>query len=184
MGALRREEYLPNYTYDDYCLWEGDWELIDGIPYAMSPSPMKDHQSIANMFSFELTSKILSCKECEVVSELDWKIDETTVVRPDIVLLCDEQGVQHITKRPEIAVEVVSKSSYKRDEKIKFALYESEKVPYYILVYPDDLKAKIYKLIDGKYDKQGDLTHEKFSFEDLHCDITIDFDNIFKRFRT
>ncbi len=23
---------LLNYTYDDYKNWEGDWELIDGIP--------------------------------------------------------------------------------------------------------------------------------------------------------
>ncbi len=24
---------LPHYTYEDYCHWEGRWELIDGIPY-------------------------------------------------------------------------------------------------------------------------------------------------------
>jgi hypothetical protein len=24
--------------------WEGDWELIDGAPYAMSPSPEMTHQ--------------------------------------------------------------------------------------------------------------------------------------------
>ncbi len=27
---------LPHYTYEDYCHWKGRWELIDGIPYAMS----------------------------------------------------------------------------------------------------------------------------------------------------
>jgi len=27
---------LPHYTYSDYENWEGQWELIDGIPYAMS----------------------------------------------------------------------------------------------------------------------------------------------------
>jgi hypothetical protein len=29
---------LPYYTYEDYVQWEGKWELIDGIPYAMSPA--------------------------------------------------------------------------------------------------------------------------------------------------
>ena len=34
------------YTYDDYIKWEGDWELIDGIAYAMAPSPLKTHQNL------------------------------------------------------------------------------------------------------------------------------------------
>jgi hypothetical protein len=32
-------EWLPNYNYSDYSKWPGDWELIYGFPYAMSPSP-------------------------------------------------------------------------------------------------------------------------------------------------
>jgi hypothetical protein len=39
---------LPSYTYEDYLHWEGRWELIDGIPYAMSPFPAPRHQRIAN----------------------------------------------------------------------------------------------------------------------------------------
>ncbi|CAA6825493.1 MAG: Unknown protein, partial [uncultured Sulfurovum sp.] len=26
MSAMK-QEYYPHYTYDDYKLWEGDWEL-------------------------------------------------------------------------------------------------------------------------------------------------------------
>lgn len=33
------EKYLPRYTVEDYNRWEGDWELIEGIPYASAPSP-------------------------------------------------------------------------------------------------------------------------------------------------
>jgi hypothetical protein len=36
-------QYLPEYTYDDYKKWEGNWELIEGIPYAMSPPPKRKH---------------------------------------------------------------------------------------------------------------------------------------------
>lgn len=28
------EKYRPCYTYEDYCQWDGNWELIDGMPYA------------------------------------------------------------------------------------------------------------------------------------------------------
>ena len=34
------------YTYDDYCQWKGDWELIDGVPLAMAPAHMIQHQAL------------------------------------------------------------------------------------------------------------------------------------------
>jgi len=41
MGAFKIEDV--NYTYDDYKQWQGDWELIAGIPLAMSPAPTRKH---------------------------------------------------------------------------------------------------------------------------------------------
>ena len=46
ISALRIED-LPHYTYDDYVQWEGRWELINGIPYAMTPAPSVKHQLIS-----------------------------------------------------------------------------------------------------------------------------------------
>jgi len=40
------EKYRPHYTYDEYCQWEGKWELIEGMPFAMSPAPIPAHQVI------------------------------------------------------------------------------------------------------------------------------------------
>ncbi|HHD81650.1 MAG TPA: Uma2 family endonuclease, partial [Campylobacterales bacterium] len=82
-----------------------------------------------------------------------------------------------------VVVEVISKSTARRDEVTKFELYEKEKVPYYIIVYPNDLKAKVYKLKDGNYDKVDDFTNEVMRFDDLECGGTIDFQRVFKRFR-
>ena len=65
----------------------------------------------------------------------------------------------------------------------KFDRYEAEKVNYYLLVYPDDLYAKVYRLIDGRYDKQGDFSSESYEFDDTTCKSSIDFDKVFKRFR-
>ncbi len=33
---------------------EGRWELIEGIPYAMSPAPIPPHQFISEVFSGRL----------------------------------------------------------------------------------------------------------------------------------
>jgi hypothetical protein len=46
MGAINIDE-LPHYTYDDYLLWQGDWELINGILYARIPAPTVEHQRIS-----------------------------------------------------------------------------------------------------------------------------------------
>ncbi len=176
-------DHLPHYTYDDYKLWEGNWELYEGFPIAMSPAPMINHQAIAGNILFELKSSMGECQRCLVLSEVDYKLTDDTILRPDVVLICDEPNDAYITKAPEIIVEVISKSTAKNDENYKFDKYEAEKIKYYIIVYPDELYAKVYKLKEGKYDKQGDFSKESYVFEETFCKASVDFDKIFKRFR-
>ena len=68
---------LPHYTYEDYCNWEGRWELIDGIPYAMSPALPKlhPHQLIGGniIYEFKMLSKKSRCKDCKVYEFIDIK---------------------------------------------------------------------------------------------------------------
>ena len=173
---------IEYYTYDDYVKWEGDWELIDGVAYAMSPSPLRSHQAIAMEFGYVLRDQIKECQRCEVLSEFDYKVSEDTVIRPDVVLVCDDTNENYLTKAPEIVVEVVSKSSSKRDEKRKFKIYEQEGVKYYILAYPNDLVAKVFKLKDGRFIKVGNFTKESLEFEGLICDVKIDFNEVFQRY--
>lgn len=46
-GAVKTPEFPNhNYTYEDYLKWDGQWELIDGVPYSMAPSPSFTHQYI------------------------------------------------------------------------------------------------------------------------------------------
>jgi len=176
-------DYLPHYTYDDYKLWEGKWELFDGFPIAMSPAPMIQHQAIANLIAYQLTDTIAECERCLVLSEEDYKLADDTVLRPDVVLICDEPNDAYITKAPEIVVEIISKSTAKNDEGYKFQKYEAEHVKYYIIVYPTDLYAKVYKLKEGKYVKQGDFSTQTYDFEETLCGASINFNSVFKRFR-
>ena len=174
---------IEYYTYDDYKKWEGNWELIDGVPLAMSPAPMINHQVLAGNILFELKKSVDDCENCVVASEVDYKIADDTILRPDVVLTCNEPNDAYLTKAPEIVVEVISKSTAKRDEKYKFEIYEKEKVKYYILVYPDDLRAKVYKLINSKYEKEGDFSYESYIFEESKCNASVDFEKVFRKFR-
>jgi Uma2 family endonuclease len=174
---------IETYTYADYTHWEGEWELIDGIPLAMSPAPMRIHQSIATELMYNLRNQLEECKSCEVLGEIDYKVSDDTILKPDIALTCGETNERYLTKAPEIIVEIISKSTAKRDEKYKFEIYEKEKVKYYILVYPNDLRAKIYKLKGSKYDKEGDFLLESYDFEETSCKVNLDFERVFRRFR-
>ncbi len=175
---------LMDYTYDDYKNWEGDWELIEGLPVSMAPAPMRIHQQLAREIFFMLQEELREeCGSCELLYEIDWKISQESVVRPDIVLTCDDDGVAYLTKAPKIIFEILSSSTAKKDETVKFDLYEAEGVQYYILVYPDDLKAKAYTLKEGKYRKIADFTHEKLDFEDIDCDLELDFERVFRKYK-
>jgi len=176
---------ILHYTYDDYCQWEGEWELIDGLPVSMAPAPTRRHQNIATEILFALKSTLDEerCPECVLSYENDWKINDETVLRPDIVLACEDEGEDYLTKAPKIIVEILSPSTAKKDETVKFDIYEAEGVQYYIMVYPDDLKAKVYRLKEGRYIKVGDFTHEVLDFEGIQCGLSLDFARVFRRFR-
>ena len=178
-------DLLPKYTYNDYTQWEGDWELIEGIPVSMAPAPMRIHQTIATELVHGLRSSFdeMNCEDCEVTFEVDWRVSNDTVLRPDVVFICHDDNKKYLTKAPKIIIEILSPSTAKKDETVKFNIYEDEKVEYYLMVYPDDLVAKVYKMKEDKYTKVGDFTDEKLVFEDIGCDLNLDFGKVFKRFR-
>ena len=172
--------YSEKYTIEDYSTWDGDWELVRGEAYAMTPSPAYDHQYINLKIARQLDEKLDNCQKCHAVIETDVEFSEDTVVRPDSMVICYEPDSK-LTKAPVLVFEVISKSTAKRDEILKFDLYQSEGVKYYILVYPENRKAKLYQLIDFKYQKLGDFSDETYTFELGGCDINFDFSFIWRK---
>jgi len=167
--------YVEHYTIDDYNLWEGDWELIEGKPYAMVPSSSVTHQIINGKIAIQLDTY----DKCQTLFHTDWQVANDTVVKPDTLVICYEPD-EKLTKKPEIIFEVASPSTVKKDEKVKFEIYEREGVLYYILVYPDTKIAKVYKLKDGRYIKMGDFSDEEIIFELPSCEIEFDFSKIWR----
>ena len=168
---------IEYYTYEDYKKWEGKWELIDGIPLAMAPAPLPTHQFIASQILLQLNKQLENCKQCIALGEVDYKISDETILRPDVVLTCEKLNKPFIIN-PEIIFEIVSPSSARRDEKFKFEIYEKEKIKYYILVYPEDKIAKAYKLKNSKFEKIPIKNRYEFN---LNCKVSVNFDEIFKR---
>lgn len=177
MGAPKLDE-LPHYTYQEYVEWEGRWELIDGIPYAMSPAPMKKHQALANRMGRLLDEALEECEACYASQPVDWKISEDTVVQPDNLIICEEPEGLYITKAPPLIVEILSPSTARKDEGLKFHLYESEGVIWYLIVNPAESLVKIYENIEGRFVKRLDATDESFDFTRLPCNLKVDFSRL------
>ena len=178
MSAIKKE-YLPNYTYDEYNKWEGNWELIYGVPYAMAPAPMIKHQAISNKIAWQLQNVLQECKVCQALLPIDWKIDESTVVQPDNLVICHEpQEEAYIKKAPKIIFEILSKSTAVVDKNLKYELYEKEGVNYYIIVDPKETIAKVYRLKEGRYIKLCDAYEDSVDFELDECSFTFDFTKI------
>ena len=126
--SLRKEE-LPCYTYTDYAQWEGRWELVEGVAYAMSPSPTFAHQRVAGFIAQLLNEALDDCPDCQPVLDFDWKINQSTVVCPDNLVICHEpENQNYLTRAPALIFEILSPSTASKDESIKFRLYEAEGV--------------------------------------------------------
>ncbi len=180
--------YQEFYTADDYSLWDGEWELIGGMPYAMSPSPSVTHQvistNIATSLKDSLSSKTNSdtkaCKDCLILIETDWQVSNDTVVRPDVMIVC-KAVKEKVFVTPNLIVEVVSSSSTKRDELMKFELYQQEGVLYYILVYPDKRIAKAYINKCGCFTKLGDYSSDTIEFDNSGCSLSLNFESVWRQ---
>ncbi|MBN2887682.1 MAG: Uma2 family endonuclease [Chromatiaceae bacterium] len=165
---------IEHYRLEDYRQWEGDWELIRGVPLAMAPSPGVEHQRIARRCLRQFDEAFDQCPNCEVFYEIDVEFSADTVVRPDVLVVCDPLDGDRITRAPALIAEVSSPKTARRDEQAKFNLYRDEGVGYYLLIYPAQTKVKVYRLVDGDYRKVGDFQRERCPIELPQCSIELD----------
>lgn len=141
------------YNYSDYKLWEGNWELIQGHPVAMSPSPKRIHQKFSQNFSRLVGNLLIENTRCncEIFYELDWIANDNTVVRPDCMIVCGDFKEDYLTIPPVLILEISSASTAMRDRNTKYRLYEMYGVKYYILADSEKKTVEVFQLTDNKY---------------------------------
>jgi len=175
-------DYLPHYSYSDYCEWEGAWELIDGTAYAMAPAPSIEHQSISGKIMLELMQNFKNCRRCKALMEVDYKIDEHTTLRPDVLVACNiPANANYIDNIPKIIFEVLSPSTKLKDRTVKFQIYQNQGVNYLVLVDPRSKLAEIYILSSkGAYVLANEVQEETVPFEFDECSIDFDFSAVWE----
>lgn len=182
------ENYGIEYTYADYLQfgYEEMVELIRGKIFKMSPAPKVNHQSIVGNL-YRITANFLYQKACKVyISPIDVVLPiankkrekATTVVQPDLVVICDNQIVEEaaIFGVPDFLIEVISPHTSKKDIQLKYEVYEEAGVNEYWIIYPNDKIIELFLLENGKYKRvrgyaEGDII-TPFTLPDLAIDVS------------
>ena len=161
---LSREQ--ERYSWAEYLRWpEGErYELVEGVPYAMSPAPGRRHQEISGEMFHQMYSALRG-RSCRVFhAPFDVKLsaedddDAPTVLQPDITVTCDPGKLtrQGVSGAPDLVVEIVSPDSGLADRRRKFDLYQAFGVGEYWIVDQDESLVEVHRLeSDGRYTRSG-----------------------------
>lgn len=180
------------YTYKDYVNWpeEQRWELIDGVPYDLTPTPSRKHQDISRELLLQF-ALYLTGKKCRVYAapfdvrlpkgdEIEEQID--TVVQPDLVVVCDKSKLDEkgCMGAPDLVIEIISPYTAEKDTRIKFNLYERVGVKEYWIVDQSNRVVHVYKLgPDLKYSKPEVYSSKDKVRVGIFEDLTIELKAVF-----
>ena len=172
------------YTIKDfYALPEGTCvELIEGVIYDMSPSPLRIHQKISMELSATIFNYIKKNKgKCEVyTAPFDVKLSESTVVIPDISVICDSSKLtdKGCSGAPDWIIEIVSSNAI-HDYLLKLNLYQAYGVREYWIVNPLTRTVNVYAL-------EKEELNDQYSFDDdiavcIYDNLTINITELLKQ---
>jgi Uma2 family endonuclease len=170
---IDNEEYIKveepdpsvSYTYADYLQWQFEerLELFRGRIFKLS-APNTKHQVIAGNILVSVKN-FLGRQKCQVfIAPFDVRLpvknrkkdnEVTTVVQPDICIVCDETKIdtRGCCGAPDLVVEILSPGNSHKEVNLKFELYEEAGVKEYWIVYPEEESLAIFLLSEnGKYD--------------------------------
>ena len=149
------------YTYWDYLNFQfaERVELIKGKILKMAPAPNIAHQTVSLGITNRFVRAFLNQKCKILVAPVDVKlpipkgIKDSTVVQPDLLIVCDESKLDErcCNGAPDLVVEILSKSNQKHDLHTKFDLYEEAGVKEYWIADMQNKSILVYTLKDGKY---------------------------------
>ena len=92
------------------------------------------------------------CDDRFVYYELDWIVDQHTVLLPDLMVVCGQPVETFLEQAPQLVVEILSPSTAEKDRSVKYEIYQQQQqVPIYLIADPDTQSLEVFQLISGKY---------------------------------
>ncbi|MNC85144.1 hypothetical protein D3C83_07270 [compost metagenome] len=156
-------------TYDDFVHFPDDGkrhELIDGEHY-VTPSPRPKHQVIVGNLYLVIASWLETHRLGRIyLSPLDVVMSPFDVVEPDLLYvaaarLSEVMTDANVQGAPDLAIEVASKGTRRRDETIKKQLYERAMVQEYWIVDPEIDVMRVYRRDGRSFLRPVELSRER-----------------------
>lgn len=175
-------EDLPKYSVADWAQWEGKWELIEGIPYAMSPMPGKKHQRLNGRLYSLFSDALTHCPDCEAYLPVNFKSGNHNLLYPDLLVVCgEEEEGTYVTITPHLIVEILARSTRKKDEETKPKVYKAIQVQYYIIGDPKTEIIRIFELQSNVYQLMLQEKAISYDFNLGAYAVMVDFGRIWRR---
>jgi Uma2 family endonuclease len=171
---------LPRYTYQDYKEWGVRlWEVIDGGAFAIESENDPIHQRVLQKLVALFKTKFENYF-CYGNPSVIYLVEDDNVLRPDMLILTKELKKEYVDFSPLLIVEVLSNSTKTIDSIVKFQLYQSQGIRYYIIIDPDREEAEVYKLLDAEYKMTARGKDIECDFAFAAFNATIDFKEIWQ----
>jgi Uma2 family endonuclease len=140
-------------------------EYEDGYVYAMAGVKLNHERLAGNVFG-ELR-QYLKGTPCEAVSK-DFKvnINFSKFYYPDVMVMCEaRKGDDVYTEKPVLIVEVLSKSTHRRDKTVKREAYQSlPSLQEYVLIEQDIAEVIVFRRDENWFPQSyflGEMVHFK-----------------------
>ncbi|HSS75433.1 MAG TPA: Uma2 family endonuclease [Thermoanaerobaculia bacterium] len=156
-------------TFEDYLYFPEDGrrhELIDGEHY-VTAAPNVRHQTVVSRLHLSLGGFVRVGRLGEVwPAPMDVVLSASDVVQPDLLFVSKARlhlaaGGANIQGAPDLVVEVLSPKTRRTDAITKRHLYEKFGVLEYWMVDPELETIEIYRLIEGAFRREAELSTEQ-----------------------
>ena len=164
---MPHSSHAARLTYEDFLLLPDDGlrhEIIDGVHY-VTPSPNQRHQELVLRLCLAIGNHLEDRPDRGrvFVAPFDVVFSFHDVVEPDVIFVAPDQldilTDQNIQGTPALVIEILSRSTRKRDQGVKRHLYGRSGVREYWLVDSDAASVTISRRHpDGSFPALSPLT--------------------------
>lgn len=148
-----------HWTVADYMALDDDqrYEVLEG-ELRMVPAPGRAHQRVITRLGTIIDAYVEEHRLGYCFhAPFDVVLADDTVVQPDFTFVLEEHIEQRddghgVTGPPDLVIEVLSPSSARLDRTRKRSIYAKAKVPWLVLVDPNERTVEVFRLQDpGEY---------------------------------
>lgn len=170
---LTEKEYLEGELISDV-----KHELINGYAYAMAGAS-KNHERVSAKL-IQILANHLEGTPCEpFASDVKVKVADDFYY-PDVMVVCDDKtDNEYYTDSPLIIVEVLSKSTRRKDQALKRRAYQSlPSLQEYVLIEQDFVEVEVCRRMNH-WQSEHYFLGDEVRFESI--DLTVPVETIYSR---